>query len=63
VTAALAAVKDAGYKVQAAKINLGITSKLGTTEAIAAAAAGLAKEEEALKVAQDGYTSLVSGSA
>lgn len=60
VTAALDAVKDAGYKVQAAKLNLTMASKTGDASLIAQATEGLKTEEEALKVAQDAYTSLVS---
>jgi hypothetical protein len=60
VTAAYEAVKDAGYRVNSAKLNLSLTKKSGNEEKVAEATEGLKKEEVALKTAQDAYTSLVA---
>jgi hypothetical protein len=65
VAAAMNAVEEAGYRVNAAKINLSITTKTsrgvpGGDARIAEAAEGLAKEEAALQVAQNAYTAAVS---
>jgi hypothetical protein len=64
VTAAYEAVKEAGYKVSAAKLNLSLTASTknlpGSETRIAEATASLNKEEAALKVAQDAYSALIS---
>jgi hypothetical protein len=64
VAAAYEAVKEAGYKVSAAKLNLSMVTTTknlpGGDKRVAEATESLNKEESALKVAQDAYSALIS---
>jgi hypothetical protein len=64
IASAYEAVKEAGYKVSAAKLNLGMVTATknlpGGAKRVAEATEDLNKEEAALKVAQDAYSALIS---
>jgi hypothetical protein len=64
VAAAYEAVKEAGYKVSAANLNLTMVTATknlpGGDKRVAEATESLNKEEAALKVAQDAYSALIS---
>jgi hypothetical protein len=64
IASAYEAVKEAGYKVSAAKLNLSMATTAknlpGGDTRVADATEGLNKEEAALKVAQAAYSALIS---
>jgi hypothetical protein len=59
--AAFEEVKTATSRVNAAKFNVSLTLPTGNQEKIAEAQAALKKEEDALRAAQDSYTTLIQG--